>query len=239
MGWRRGSDDGSRQPGDGDLPELPPEFVVPDDARELAAEAAAIRAELRADQPDGATTPVQPRTSLSGPLIGLALMLIAAIGSLVIVVLPYTPSRPVRVPLAAPTVADGVTGGLLPTMRLPDEDGRQVAIRDVRPAVLLLMPAGCDCDALAADVARVGTGARVAVELVGPDEPPARPTGIPQGRVLTLSDPGDALSAAITPQPGTEPTAVLVRADGIIIAVVRGLDTVDVIRADLARLPAG
>jgi hypothetical protein len=172
-------------------------------------------------------------------------MLVAAIGSLVIVVLPYTPSRPVRAPLASTAVADGTAGGLLPDVRLPDQSGRPVTIRDIRPAVLLLTPDDCRCDQLIADLARVTGESRISVELVGASDQPERPPGAPEDRIFTLSDPGEVLAESITagrasagPVPdGASPVAVLVRADGVIAVVVPDLRDVNNLRADLARLP--
>jgi len=246
MSQRRGSDDSSRQPGDGDLPELPAEFVVPDDPRELAAEAEAVRAQLWAEERER-TSDGRQRSGLSGPLIGLVLMLVAAIGSLVIVALPYTPSRPVRAPLAAPGTVVGHQGGLLPDVRLTDDQGRPVAVRDVRPAVVLLMPAGCGCDDVAADLVRISQGALISVQLVGADAPPELPPGAARDRVFALTDSSGALTSAVagglagraSAHPSAldaGPIAVLVRANGVIAAVVPGLRDARLLRADLASL---
>lgn len=242
MSQRRGGD-GPRPPGDGDLPELPSDYVVPDDPRELYAEAETVRAELRAERSLGPRrgVPDQPaqRSNLSGPLIALVLMLVAAVGSLVIVVLPYAPARPVRAPLAAPAAGAGQVGGLLPDLRLPDERGRTVAVREVRPAVVLLIPAGCDCDRVAADLVRVTGDSGVAVHLVGVS-PPRRPAGGARDRVHLLGDATGQFAAAVavtdTPGQASGPTALLVRATGLISLVVHDLRDASKLRPDLGGL---
>ena len=254
MSQRQGGDDGPRPPGDGDLPELPPEWgrlTVPDDPRELAAEAETVRAELWAEanagQQPGFVARRRLRSGLSGPLVGLVLMLIAAVGSLTIVALPYAPSRPVRAPLTTTTVADGQRDGLLPDIRLPDDNGRAVTLRDIRPAVLLLMPAGCQCDGVAASLVGVSADAQIPVGLVGAAQAPARPSASSRDRVIVLTDPAGGLSGAITAgrtaaarmgpiAAPTGPTAVLVRSDGLIAAIVPDLRDAAQIRADLAAL---
>src|SRR5918993_275950 len=125
------------------LPELPPEwahFVVPDDPRELAAEAERIRAELRAERGEGLTPAGRrrERLRLSGPVITFTLVLVAAFASLMVVVLPSTQLAPRRAPLASPTVNAGEVRGLVPSGLLQDRRGRPVAPRAIRPAVLLL-----------------------------------------------------------------------------------------------------
>jgi hypothetical protein len=232
MSEHRGPDDGGCRPGDGDLPELPAEFVVPDDPRELAAEAETVRAELWIEERARA----QPRVSLSGPLIGLVLMLVAAIGSLVIVVLPYTPDRPTPAPLATPGVAAGRLGGLLPDVMLNDDLGRPVAIREIRPTVMLLMPEGCQCDDVATDLVRVSGETRLPVQLVGADQPPNRPAAAPRDRVFTLSDATGAVSKAVGQGPVAGPVAVLVRANGVIAAVVPGVRDASQLRPELVGL---
>lgn len=236
---------------DHDLPELPPEWgplVIPDDARELAAEAEAVRAELWAARNAGRRTLFTRgwrRFGLSGPLIALVLMLVAAIASLTVIALPYHPVRPRPAPLASTGTATGQLGGLLPDVRLLNDHHRAIAVRHVRPAVLLLMPAGCDCDDVAADLVRSSRDALIAVELVGVTAPPARPASSPRDRVHTLADPTDTLGRAVHTDrstsmgpvvPRTAPTAVLVRSNGLIAGVVPGLSDASQLRAELAGL---
>lgn len=284
MSQRREGDDGPRQPGDGDFPEFPPEWgeiVIPDDLRELAAEAEQIREELRAEaqadlaqapltgteatpagaEPAGATWPgIAPddrlpgwrgliftrrwrRSGLSGPLVALILMLVTSVASLMVLVLPSAPRRPERAPLATTSVPAGQLGGLLPDVRLPDDRGRSVAVREVRPAVLLLMPADCHCDQVAADLVRVSRDALVAVELVGAERTPRLPANAPRPRITSLVDTKGLLTRAVTPPAmtgpvaaQTDPTAVLVRTNGVITRVLPNLREVEWLRAELAAL---
>jgi len=256
MSQRRGRDEGPQPPGDGDVPGLPPEWghiVVPDDPRELAVEAEQVRAELQAEasrnQPRGERMIFTRRWyqyGLSGPLVSLVLMVVAAMASLIVVIIPTSPQSPKAAPLATPTAPAGQPGGLLPDAVLPDGRGRTMALRAVRPAVLLLMPARCDCATVAADLVTASRDTRIAVELIGEDRPPTLPPNAPRTRVHALADTDDVLARALTGRPttataspavaGTRPTAVLVRSDGVITGIIPDLQDAIGLRSDLAGL---
>ncbi|MDQ1646176.1 MAG: hypothetical protein QOJ50_2360 [Cryptosporangiaceae bacterium] len=226
MSQRRGPDDGAPPPGDGDPAGLPPpwsEFVVPDDPRELAAEAAEVRAELAKDARRRRRRALL-RPGLSLPFVALLLLLVAALSSLIIVMTPATRRPPDAAPQATPTGEPGTVGALLPDLALKDGAGRPVGLRQTRPAALLLMPDGCGCDRTAAELVLASRSSLVTVELVGSEHAPGLPNGSADARVLTLADPEKGLSAALAGpgpvQPETTPTAVLVRADGVIADIV-------------------
>src|SRR4051794_2937675 len=104
MSRRPDSDEpASNEPGhNGEIRGLPPEWgtiVIPDDLRDLADEVVVVQSELAAARP----VPRQRRwrPGLSGPLLALILFLVAAIGSLVVVVMPKATRPPRREPLAS------------------------------------------------------------------------------------------------------------------------------------------
>ncbi len=248
MTHRRGSDQDPRPPGDGELPDLPPEWgpiVIPDDLAELADEAAEIRAELAASQQlprMGRLIRAEPHgpRRLTGPLVVLGLVLVTAFASLLVLVLP-TPSVPPtdRAPLATPAVAAGQVGGLVPLVGLSGPNGSLLRLRDLRPAVLLLTPAGCArCAAVGAALTVAARDSRVTVVLVAdagrPNPLPAEATG---DRAVSLADPQGVLFRAVTARSPAGPTAVLVRADGVITRVVPDITDVATLRGELAALP--
>jgi hypothetical protein len=224
---RRGPDDGAPPPGDGDPAGVPPpwsDFVVPDDPRELAAEAAAVRAELAKEARQRRRRALL-RPGLSVPFVALLLLLVAALSSLIIVMTPATRRPPEAAPQATPTGEPGTVGALLPDLILNDGAGRPVGLRQTRPAAVLLMPDGCGCEQAAAELVLASRSSLVTVELIGGEHSPGLPNGSADARVLTLADPQKGLAAALSGPgpvpPETTPTAVLVRSDGVIAEIVR------------------
>jgi len=225
------------------LPPLPPGLVVPDDPRDLEADAEALRAER--------STPSSPpawqrvlmtrrwrRSGLSGPVVVLALFVVAAFASLVVAVLPSVPRPVPAAPLASPLTPPGRAGGLLPDLQLPGVGGDQ-PLRSIRPGVVLLVPDGCECRQVVADLVVATRDARLQVLVVGRTTHPVLPETAPRTRVGATMDDG-RLSAALSPAPGDAPTAVLVRPDGVIARVAVNLRDVQAdIGPDLAVLSAG
>jgi hypothetical protein len=247
MSQRRGPDDGGTPPGDGDLPDLPPpwsDLVVPDDPRELAAEAAEVRAELARERRQLRWRRLF-RSGLSIPFVALLLLLVAAMSSLIIVVTPVSRRLPEAAPQGTPTGDPGSIGGLLPDLVLSDARDRPVQLRTVRPAVVLLMPPGCGCAAVAAELVVASRETMVHVELVGGDTAPGLPNGSADARVEGLADPDQNLARALTASPPgpvaaarPEPTAILVRADGVIARIVGDVSHPRDLRNDMAALTA-
>jgi hypothetical protein len=246
MSQRRGPDDGAPPPGDGDLPGLPPpwsDFVVPDDPSELAEEAAAVRAEL-ARESRRQRWRKRFRTGLSVPFVVLLLLLVAAMSSLIIVVAPTGRRLPEPAQLASPDPPPGTVGGLLPDLALIDAQSHSIQLRGVRPAVVLLMPPGCGCAKVAAELVVSSRESMVNVELIGGESPPGLPNGSADARVRSLADPAQSLARSLTAPPGpvnpdkTDPTAVLVRADGVIARIVPSVEHPGTLRSEFAELAA-
>jgi hypothetical protein len=142
------------------LPDLPAEWgtiVIPDDASELAAEADAVRRELRADARRARIRGVfglrgQP-ASLGIPIVIMTVAIITTLASLLVVTWGTQP------PLPGPTSTTATSGSVPSTntkalgdLILPKANGDMVKIRDIAPLILLLID-GCECGQLISDVA--------------------------------------------------------------------------------------
>lgn len=204
-------------------PPLPAEMRVPDDARELAADAVAVRAELRAEAKAS-----RRRLRRAGPRLHLLLIgsvLVASLGVLVPMVLGR--SRP-AVPLAKPAplreLVDervGEVGGLLPAADIWTFAGERTA-RELRPAVLVLIPPGCACDAHVRHIAAETARHPVPVHLLGgASKEINRVIGESRGRVRTLVNRDGALARTYLTDGSV--TLVLVRSDGVVSRIVRGV----------------
>jgi hypothetical protein len=217
---------------------------VPDDARDLALEAQALRRELAARRRRQRWSRVfrtrrWERFGLSGPLVTAVLALVAVVGSLVVVLGPRPPVRLTAQPLA--DVPVGGEGGLLTAVTL-HVGTRPVEARALRPAVLALVPDGCSCAAEAESAIGQAASVQLPTYLVAaPDAADDVDAMRATRRVRpeqTLTDPDGALAAAYAADPRGL-TLLLVRSDGVVAGIVRGLsadrrlerDLVDVARA--------
>ncbi|HEX4017846.1 MAG TPA: hypothetical protein VHX15_14020 [Frankiaceae bacterium] len=130
-------------------------IVVPDDLRELDAEVTAYRRELEAARRFERRqrwrhrfTPSWARGGLPSPIFTAVLLVIATTGLLLSVFAPVTQEhsrQTVISPLAHPKEAVGTVGGLLPDVQLLTDD-QSFNTRTIRPAVFVLVPAGCKCE---------------------------------------------------------------------------------------------
>lgn len=224
------------QPGD-DRSDWPPLAVdIPDDIRELAADVAAYHREQRLLRRRALLDRVIPlrrarRFGLVGPIgVGL-LVIVAAVGSLLALLVPNAPSQPRQLDLASQGLApSGSVGGLLPQSELADAipGGPPVPARGFRPAVFLLLPAACDCAKTVSRLAGATDAYGLTLILVtaAPSERPALvglATVPGHGDVAAAYDEVGTLTSAYLPPHATRPTAVLVHADGVVGSVVDGL----------------
>jgi len=188
--------DGDSGPFD-ELPELPPDVQVPDDASALAEEAAQVRRELREERvggsrsgsrsfagggfrgsvpPDGDATTTEP-ASLRIPLLIMTAALLAAVISLFAAAWPNE-RRGAPTPAAASSAGRAAPTGVahtVPPVDLIDEQGRTVRLGTLLPAVLILAD-DCPCAGEIAAAAPPGVTV-VAVGVVRGDSLP--PTGQP------------------------------------------------------------
>jgi hypothetical protein len=141
---------GRREPSSDDLLHV----VVPDDLRELDAEVQAYRRELEAARRlerrqrwRHRFVPRWARGGLPSPIFTAVLLVIATTGLLLSVFAPVTQERQRSTPisaLASPKTPPGTVHGLLPDVQLAT-DSNPLNTRAIRPAVYILVPAGCKC----------------------------------------------------------------------------------------------
>ncbi|HEY6797017.1 MAG TPA: hypothetical protein VI248_20280 [Kineosporiaceae bacterium] len=227
-------------------PGLPPSWDrIPDDASELEPDRLAWLAERRALRRREVIRRLLlarrwERHGLSGPLAIACLAFTTAVAALVVAVVPQSaPKRPAAAPLAEASVASAasspappaaetaggpVIGRLLPAVQL-DGDARAVSTRDLRPAVLALVPAGCSaCAATVGAVYRQAQEFRLDLWIVGPLRSRALLRQLVQastsGGARWAEDAAGLLAATLAAR-GL--TLVTVRADGVIAGLGRGL----------------
>jgi hypothetical protein len=221
---------------DGRFDDLPPaDIVVPDDARELAAEALTVQRELRVERARAAVarlfhTRRWRRFGLSGPLIIAVLLVVGLVGSTLGVLRPrQATDGPAALPLARAAAPAGQVGGLLPAAEI-SVDGAPGSSRDLRPAVVVIGAPGCDCerqlDALFAQIQSY----ELRMYLLGEAELAHR---VGNGTAAAVVDNTGSLSATFG---GAGITAVLVHADGVIRAVHRDLPPEARLEPELAPL---
>ncbi|HEY0486728.1 MAG TPA: hypothetical protein VGD72_10815 [Mycobacteriales bacterium] len=235
-------DEGGVPPAGGPLSDLPGEWgrlVIPDDVSALAAEIAAVRAQLGRERRRQWAARLVPRWLWSGvrtPLVGVLLLVAASFTSLFVVVLPAGAPLARAVPLARSTSLAGHDGGLLPDVQLLDALGSPFPMRDVRPGVVLLVGDGCACGDLVTEYVRATAEARMRLLVVGDEVAPALPSEALRGRVMAASDPTRRLASALVPPRGGGPAAVFVRADGVIYRISPDARDVVPLRSELAAL---
>jgi hypothetical protein len=202
-------DEGREDPRWADLPRVLVD--VPDDARELDREVRAYRRERRRAFRDR----MRPDHAF---VIGVGLVLLITMLSMTIS--PKRASAPELLPLADERVA----GPLLPEVSVDTGHGVQ-ALRDLRPGVIALVPADCQCNDGLSVLVNEAAQYRLPVHLVDTDDratPTLRATAAKLG-VLdhpdVLSDPGGAMLHA---WPAPALTLLLVAADGRVLKAVQG-----------------
>jgi hypothetical protein len=224
MGDLRPGNGGGTPPDDGaypDLPDLPPEWgsiVIPDDPAALAAEADEVRRELRRQARLNrlrALVGLGPRrrgdSSLGVPLVIMAVAVVTTLLSLFVVTWDHgRATTPV-----GPDAALEQTAVPLAAVTLTDASGSRVRLKDVLPA-LLLMVEDCDCDELISDIAAsapklitvvpVSTKAVCAVGTEKNVRCLADPGGVVTGRFPTPADVAPSVTVEPTPPPSSAAT---------------------------------
>lgn len=242
MGTSGGSDGGDRSSNNDGLRGLPPEWgtiVVPDDAAELADEAAAVRRELRRATRQSRWrrrfgVPARFRSSepsLGLPLLIMAIAVIATLTSLFAVAWPKSQRQ---------TIAGDGTPLRVPEVTLYDERGAPVKLPDVLPGVVVLVD-GCECAGLLTELA--GTAdpklSIVAVARKAPKvaAPPGSSSPAPRtNRVRALADPTESLRTALgLPKPSGSASVAIYSASGELINMLPTAKKVDEFRGELTR----
>lgn len=203
---------------------LPPEWTAPVDARELDADLQALWREHATAARRGANPPARPRRRPPrGQALVIVLLLLGVAATAVALVIGApigAPTRSAARPLAQPDGTPGTVGALLPEVTLAvGESGRKA--RELRPAVLAILPVPCDCAAALRAVATDAGQYAVPLILVTPAnnrEIPALLRAVNPTRAYPALDRASALAEAYT---ASGLTLLLVRADGVVTEVER------------------
>lgn len=220
----------------GDQPDGAP-MVVPDDISELDADIRAWRREQRTAHRRTALDRVflRGRFGLMMPLV-LGFLLLAAVSSVVtLIVSSPPPQRPGALPLARPSAGSGRVGGLVPDVTTRDALGAAQSLRAIRPAVLLLAPAGCACDSAIRSLATSAEHNRLRLTVVG-DRRPALPDEVSTSLADSRSEPTGRLLRSF--HATDRPVTVLVRADGVIDRILRRIPGAGMLDNEIAVLSA-
>jgi len=226
-------------------------LLVPDDARSLDGDRASYLDELRGAASDRPELEVVHRrwhrllgqrlrgVGLSGSVVIVVLAIVTVVGSSLTVFNPSTVSTPASLaPLAtSPPAGVGEVGGLLPDTTL-GIDGLDVPLRTARPALIVLVPDGCQtCGPTLASLLMQGREYNLALVLAGPPRQAGELTTFNTaelgGSGLVAIDKVDVLAASYAP---VGVTAVLVRPDGVVGAVVRDIGPNQRLEPALAQL---
>lgn len=249
MGTLGGGNGGERPFDGGNQPEglsgLPPEWgtiVVPDDPAELAEEAAEVRRELgRATRRDRwrrifrrRTRTVPPEPSIGLPLLIMAIAVVVTLISLFVVAWPGQQRQVLQSDRSSTRVAE---------IALVDASGTPVRLRDVLPAVIVLVE-GCECHRLLSELAVVSRD-HVAIIAVARSSPSVA-VSPPDDRwapyqsitpVRPLADPSDALRTRLgLPAPTGPASVALISGTGEVVRLVPRSRSVNEFRLDLASL---
>jgi hypothetical protein len=210
-------------------------FTIPDDIRELEADVRAYHRERRAAKRRSMLRRVflGGRFGITLPVLLAALLLAALYSVVMLVVASPRPQPPRGVPLASPKVAAGRPGGLLPKLQIRDERGTFTPLRALRPAVVMLTPANCNCGSAIRSVATSAEHGRLGLTIIGTKEP-SKPGGIADSLAQVRTEPnGDLLSAYHV---GTTPVALLVRSDGVVSKVLNQIPSSKKLDSDVSAL---
>ncbi|RJK97741.1 hypothetical protein [Vallicoccus soli] len=253
-------EDDPRREGAGGAPDDPLAGLrVPDDPRELEADRTAWVAELvereRARRRDrrrarlagwaggatgrtaggarGAGGEGAVRRSGLGPLLALGALAVVVVALLTSVLGPGAQQRPQAAPLASTGAPPGTVGGLLPDAEVRSlVAGTRRSAQSLRPGVVALVPAACDCPDLVRRLDVLASRAGVRLWLVAQEgegraveQASAAATG---ARALVQEDVDGALLTALQEAPGAvaataDPlgaTVLVVGPDGVVDALV-------------------
>lgn len=209
-------------------------FVVPDDARELDADVRAYRREMRAQSQGGIRRFVPRNKRGVVGSIALAVVVLSVAFTSLVMIFPRPRDNTVPPdPLAHPATTVGAEGGLVPDLRVERETGRALPLRSLRPAVLMLVPEGCDCTDPARSVLTAAQRHRYLTVLIGTPVP-EHPDPTMRGEVVRVSEPGAQLAKSY--ELGDDPVLLLVRADGVIDQIVNGVPSDDALSSALIKL---
>jgi hypothetical protein len=155
-------------------------IAIPDDISELDAEIRALHRERRAQRRRARLRRLTGSGRTGGPLLLVALLLIAGVAGLLVMFQPRrTPGS------VTPLGTAQATDGRLPDTSVQVVDGNTRRIRDLRPAVFALAPKGCGCDVRLASVAAAAHRHNLRFYLVDRSLP-ALPRGLTEATATRL-----------------------------------------------------
>jgi hypothetical protein len=199
--------------------------VIPDDISALEAEVRGLRRERRARARRERLRRLLLRPgSAVGPIVVVALVLVAGLASLLVLFQPRRPT-PSPAPLATTGAGTGRNVPLVPDLDVTQADGTVRPLRAFRPAVLALAPVGCRCDTALREVGSAAAQRGLQFVLVDRALPPL-PAGLSEPDTVRLSEPTGALAGAYGAEefgrrtPGG-PVLVLVAGDGKVQRVLK------------------
>lgn len=225
-----------------------PDVAVPDDLRELAADIETYRAEQRAaarrvararrrarahplwrwaiprEHPiaEGFRAPGPRRLLLPAVISGCALLLFALVTVLLTTLAPRSVLG-TRQPAPLATgkgVYPGSPGGVLPDIDVQAGSGARVAVRSLRPGLLVVLPARCACQDLVGHLAEAGQAQSLHTAVVAADTGTFSEALAVTG-VTSYTDPAGRLRTALD-QPAAGTFVVIVEPDGQVDDLVRG-----------------
>ena len=225
--------------------------VVPDDLRELDAEVADYCRELeiarrqrRRQQLRRKVTPRWAHGGLPSPIFTAVLLIVATTGLLLSVFAPVTQRARQEFSstgLGRPAQRPGEVGGLLPDVSLMSNRG-PIGSRVIRPAIYVLVPAGCDCAnairQIVGQADEVSPGLYTPLVSVGTDHTAAK--------LAAAKDGGRGIPSAFRDEAGvlartyhastTLPTLLLVTGDGTLTTPPRVFHSGDRLESALTAL---
>lgn len=224
---------------------LPPGLRVPDDARDLHRDVAALARERRAQRRrrrlgrvlgGGGGRPVP------GRVVVVALAVVSVFAALPVVLHPAFPQPAGSLPLASPAAAPGTVGGLLPEGRITTPAGTTTTRALPRPGALVLVPVPCDeaCGASVGAVVGQLLQATRSIRLISPR--PLDPvgdvvSGLRAGAARGLAASGVDERAVLAPAYAARGVTVLTLApDGVVLDVVRDVTGDRRLDAEVGRL---
>ena len=199
--------------------------VVPDDIRDLQPDVDAYHRELRHARrrlrwQRITASPAWQRWSFPAGVLTGAVALAAAVFGLLVVDGSAGRHAAAPAPLAAPSIAVGQQGGLLPDVSFTSTIGGAVKARSLRPALIALVPPHCGCTALLRSLAAQAEEVQLRLVVLAPSAPDAEVAALPgqlhYSDVLTAYDANGRLANAYA---ADGVTALVVGRDGVVTYV--------------------
>lgn len=208
--------------------ELPPVDVeIPDDARELERDLQAYRREQRQYHRRERLQRLVRPLGRYGPIplfVAGVVVAVAIAATMMTVFGPQPTDHASRSPLATkPMAATGKVGGPLPSATLRLAAGKR-RLKDLRPALLLVVPRHCRCDKAVDQLTDQARGVSISVYLIGSKRSAEQLNKLAStaghGAAIAADDPKAVLASTYH---ASGLTAILVHTDGVLGGVLRGV----------------